>query len=87
MGLLPLAGKRLYYEPFEFSQLSQAGLWDPAPLFQDVTKQKFSIILIYFPTDFQITQTRWSDRFIRTISEAYTNTQTLASTLVFTPKK
>lgn len=87
MGLLPLAGERLYYEPFEFSQLSQAGLWKPAPLIRDVTAKKFSTILIYFPSDFRITQSRWSDQLIRTISAAYNHTQTLADTLVFTPMK
>ena len=87
MGLLPLAGKRVYYEPFEFSQLSQAGLWDPTPLIQDVTAKKFSTVMIYFPSNFRITQARWSDRFIRSISDAYVNTQTLADTLIYTPMK
>ncbi len=87
MGLLPLAGKRLYYEPFEFNQLSQAGLWDPAPMLQDVTTEKFSTIMIYFPSDFSITRARWSDQFIRIISAAYNTPQILADTLVYTPKK
>jgi hypothetical protein len=87
MGLLPLAGKQVYYQPFEFSQLAQAGLWDPAPLIQAVTQQKFSAVLVYFPPDFRIIQARWSDQFLRTVSEAYANTQTLAYTLVFMPKK
>lgn len=87
MGLLPLAGKQLYYEPLEFNQLSQAGLWNPAPLLQDVTADKFSLVMIYFPSDFSITRARWTDLYIRTISAAYNTPKILADTLVYTPKK
>ena len=87
IGLLPLEGKRIYYQPFEFSQLTQAGLWNPAPLIASLAAHQFSALLIYFPSDVQVTQSRWPAAVYAACWNNYDNTANLASTLVLFPKK
>ncbi len=86
-GLLPLAGKGIYYAPFEFKQLLQAGLWDPTPLMQDLSQHKFASLLIYFPKDISIMKSRWPDNIYSKMVDYYYNTDYLADTLIFHPKK
>lgn len=86
-GLLPLAGKSLYYQPFEFAQLTRAGLWNPTPLINDIAKKRFSMLMIYFPRDLTITNSRWPENIYASFWENYMNTDDLASTLVCLPQK
>ena len=86
MGLLPLAGKRVYYQPFEFSQLIQAGLWDSTPLINDLQTQKFKIILIYFPKDFQISLNRWPRNIYSVFWDYYYYSDNVFHNLVLLPK-
>lgn len=86
-GLLPLTGKQLYYQPFEFAQLARAGLWDPAPLMSELAQRKFTALLIYFPRNFNITRSRWPENLYSAIWDTYTNTGEKASNLVCLPIK
>jgi hypothetical protein len=36
MGLIPLSGKTLAFQPFEFKQLVAGGLWDEAPFINEI---------------------------------------------------
>lgn len=49
MGLLPLAGRRLYLQPVEFAQLYRLRRWDPAELTAAVQRREFAAILLYEP--------------------------------------
>ena len=42
MGLIPLAGRRLYFQPFEYKQLQAANLWSEAPLIASIQREEFS---------------------------------------------
>lgn len=86
MGLLPLSGRRLYYQPFEFYQLARAGVWDPNQLIGDVIRQKFSTLLIYFPSDVYVTLSRWPEKVYSALWANYDHTDEIASTLIFFPK-
>ena len=86
MGLIPLAGKNLYFQPFEFGQLEFSGLWNPAPLISDLKHHKFPVLMIYF-RDYRITKSRWTTDIYAACWENYTLTQTLADTLVLSPDK
>lgn len=46
LSLALKAGQSIYYQPFEYGQLYQAGLWDPEPLAEEIRQQKFPLILI-----------------------------------------
>ena len=86
-GLVPLSGKTLYYQPYEFAQLARSGLWDAKPLLNDLAQRKFSALLIYFPHDFNITRSRWPSFIYDTFWNTYTNTGELASNLICLPVK
>jgi hypothetical protein len=49
LGLLPIAGRALAYQPVEFSSLLAAGLWDAGPLIAAIQRREFSAILLYEP--------------------------------------
>ena len=38
MGLVPLARRSLYFQPFEFKQLADAGVWDERLLVQAIER-------------------------------------------------
>ncbi len=45
MGHLLISGKEVIFEPFQFQQMAEQGLWDPSVLIQDCFEEKFPIIL------------------------------------------
>jgi hypothetical protein len=49
LGLLPLGGRRLYYQPFEMTELADHGLWNDADLVAEITEKRFGLILIILP--------------------------------------
>ena len=49
MGLIPLAGKPLYFQPFEFKQMADNNIWDQSPFLEEILNHKFDAILWYIP--------------------------------------
>jgi hypothetical protein len=87
MGLLPLAGRRLYFQPLEYKQLQAAGLWNEAPLVDSIQRQEFSLILLYEPRDRSAISVRWTENARNAIYAHYTPEDTLARTFVYRPQK
>ena len=87
MGLLPLAGRRLYFQPLEYKQLQAAGLWNEAPLVDAIQRQEFSLILLYEPRDRSAISIRWTENVRNAIYAHYTVEDTLARTFVYRPQK
>jgi hypothetical protein len=88
-GLLPLLGKSLYFQPYEFSQLSQVGAWDETALIQSIERREFSAILLYEPglSDEPAIVSRWAPAIRNAIWDNYqTQTTTLAEVFVYVPK-
>jgi hypothetical protein len=46
LDLVVLAGQSIYYQPFEYGQLYQAGLWDPSQFAGDIHRGLFPLIVI-----------------------------------------
>lgn len=46
LDLVVLSGQPIYYQPFEYGQLYQAGLWNPDQFAVEIAQKKFSLILI-----------------------------------------
>jgi hypothetical protein len=86
MGLIPLAGRRLYFQPYEYKQLQAANLWSEAPLVDSIERQEFSVILLYEPPDRSAISTRWTEEVRHTIYAHYRLEDTLARTFVYRPK-
>lgn len=49
MGLLPLVGKPILFQPFEMSQLAAAGLWDESDFLTRLGRGDYPVVLIYNP--------------------------------------
>jgi hypothetical protein len=62
MGLVPLAGKRLYFQPFEYKMLAQGGVWDESGFLKDIAAHKFALILWYSPSSWPAIEARWTPR-------------------------
>ena len=87
MGLIPLYGRRLYFQPLEFKQLQAANLWDETPLVDSVQREEFSIILLYEPRDRSAISIRWTEKVRNAIYAHYSLEDTLARNFVYRPKK
>jgi hypothetical protein len=87
MGLIPLSGRRLYFQPIEFKQLQAADLWDEAALVDSIERQEFSLILLYEPRYRSAISIRWSQAVRNAIYAHYSLEDTLARNFVYRPKK
>jgi hypothetical protein len=87
MGLIPLAGGQLYFQPIEYKQLQAAGLWDEAPLLDSIERQEFPVIFLYEPRDRSAISVRWSQQVRNAIYAHYGLEDTLARTFVYRPKR
>jgi hypothetical protein len=86
MGLLPLSGRRIYFQPFEYRQLAAAGKWDAAPLIAAIERQEFAAILLYQPRLGPGLAVRWAPALRNAIYAHYESEETLADTLVYRPR-
>lgn len=87
MGHLPLAGKPIVYQPFEFKMLAEAGLWDQRPFIQAIEQQRYSLILLYEPRYWDSRGERWTPEMLNAIESAYRRNYRIAETAVYTPRK
>lgn len=86
MGLLPLAGRPIEFQPFEFYQLERAGLWQPDALVEAVERQAFSAVLLYEPNfGPPLIVSRWSPAVRGAIWAHYEQPAHLAGTWVYFP--
>jgi hypothetical protein len=88
MGLLPITGRPIYFQPFEYSQLQKANLWDQTPLIGAIQHREFSAILLYEPTvGPAMIVSRWTPQIRNAIWANYKLKTTLAGTWIYVPKK
>jgi len=88
MGLIPLNGRRLYFQPIEYKQLQAANLWSEAALIAAIQREEFSVILLYLPRRWSAAITsRWSPALRDNIYAHYRWERTLAETLIYLPEK
>ncbi len=86
MGLLPLAGKQIYYQPFEYKMLKEGGLWDDTAFLESIRSQQFGLVLWYDPYDWPAVISRWPDDIRAAVRAAYQQVDTIDYTYVFRPK-
>lgn len=68
LDLVVLSGQSIYYQPFEYMQLYNAGLWDHRAFVEDITHHKFPLILIRIDNR----QERWPIPVFAAIERNYT---------------
>ena len=87
-GLLPLDGRRIYIQPFEFSQLAREGRWDQRPLLEAIDRREFPAILIWEPPYAPgVARERWTPQMLRAIEANYEPAGRHAETVVYRPKR
>jgi hypothetical protein len=87
MGLLPARGKRIFFQPFEMTQLARDGDWDQHPFLEDIAKEKFPLIMIWSPPFArEIKQDRWTPRMLEEIRDNYERKSRVADMVIYRPK-
>jgi hypothetical protein len=83
-GLLLLAGQRLWLQPFEYSELARAGVWNQTPLLIDLAQGTFPVVILYNPVlNPDLRFERWTDDMLRIINERYRPVAQLAEHTVY----
>ncbi|MEA3307980.1 MAG: glycosyltransferase family 39 protein [Chloroflexota bacterium] len=86
MGFLTLQDRPLYIQPFEMTQLANAGRWDQSALLADIHAGKFPLIMIHHFPHAEVYKTRWTPEMLEAIQHDYTLTHSRADTLVYQPR-
>lgn len=86
MGLLALAQRPIYYQPFEMKQLASAGVWDQTPFLQALERREYPTILTFRQPNYPLHKRRWTDEMLAIISRQYREDANLSGTLVLRPK-
>jgi hypothetical protein len=68
LDLVVLAGQAIYYQPFEYTQMYTAGIWDITSFKEEIANQKFPLILIHLAYQ----KERWPAPIYDTIQQNYT---------------
>jgi hypothetical protein len=86
MGMLTLNGKLLYIQPFEVTQLANAGLWDQTPFLDAIRAETFPLILIHHYRWYPVYKERWTPEMLDVIQEHYVASEFEADTILFRPR-
>lgn len=86
MGLLPLDGRPIFFQPFEMTQLARAGRWDQRAFLGDIERQIFAVILIYRIPDVPLHRQRWTDEMLGAIERRYALEERVGATEVYRPR-
>jgi hypothetical protein len=86
MGLITLQDQPLYIQPFEVTQLAEAGLWEQRALVENILNQAFPLILIYHHPDFPLHAERWTPQMLVAIERRYSLAKVLADTYIYRPR-
>jgi hypothetical protein len=86
MGMLALQGQSLYIQPFEVTQLANAGLWEQTAFVASIRDQEFPLILIRHFMGWPVYKERWTPEMLSAITENYAPTDFLAETIVYRPR-
>lgn len=87
MGLIPLAGKRLYFQPFEYKMLAEGGLWDETAFLNEIVERKFDVILWFRPASWPAVESRWTERQREMVREHYARKGIYAFAWIQRPKE
>ncbi len=86
IGLLPLVGKPILFQPFEFSQIAHDGAWDQRPFLAALERGAFDIVLIYQPMAYpSLYQERWTQEMRNALNDRYGPLRRIGETTVLHP--
>jgi hypothetical protein len=85
MGLIPLAGKNLVFQPFEYKQLVAGEIWDQSPFIDAIFEKQYGLILLYDPPSWDSRGARWTQQQLDAIRGNYRQIDRLAETIILAP--
>jgi hypothetical protein len=85
MSMITLAGRPLEIQPFEVTQLANAGLWDQTPLIDNIQKKVYPLILIHDFAGAEVFRERWTGAMLEAIETNYRIADRLGGTRVYRP--
>jgi hypothetical protein len=87
MGMVVLNGGPLFLQPFEMTQLANAGVWDQQPLLDEIAGETFPLILIQEGSWWEwVAATRWTPEMLSAVDKYYKVSSELAFTVVYQPR-
>lgn len=87
LGLLPLAGKPVLYQPFEMRHLVRAGLWRQQRAVAELANRRAALILLYrLPDGGPLYRVRWTPQMLWKIEHRYERVDEIAGNLVCRPR-
>ncbi|NUM45434.1 MAG: exo-alpha-sialidase [Anaerolineales bacterium] len=86
MGLLTINDRPLYLQPFEVTQLANAGMWNEQPLLDELAAQKFGAVFIHHFDTYALQKERWTPGMLAAIETYYRPVKTLAGTVIYIPR-
>ena len=88
MGLLPLNGKRIQFQPFEMTQLSRDGSWKQDRAVETIQSEEYAVVMMWEPPFAKdIKQDRWTEEMLGAVEAHYEPTDRLADMVVYRPKE
>jgi hypothetical protein len=88
MGLIPLAGKTVLLQPFEFKQLYDAGIWNDEKTAEDIYGQRYAVILVRRSIGgWDNLAQRWTPRQRAALEASYEVSRSYNNNLVYRPRK
>lgn len=88
MGLLPLNGKRIQFQPFEMTQLSRDGAWNQDRAVETIRQEEYAVVMMWEPPFAKgIKQDRWTDEMLSAVEAHYEPTGKLADMVVYRPEE
>jgi ABC-type glycerol-3-phosphate transport system permease component len=87
MGLLPLNGKRIQFQPFEMTQLSRDGFWKQDHAVESIRDEEYAVVMMWEPPFARdIKRDRWTEEMLGAIEAHYEPTDRLADMVVYRPE-
>jgi hypothetical protein len=86
MGILAEQGRPILFQPFEFTELAQAHLWDPSAFVRDIRNQSFGLIAIAGSSlSDEGVKERWTKPMRDAIAQSYDRGEVLGGIMLWRP--
>ncbi len=71
MALLIANGRPVVFEPFEFTQATNAGVWDEERILRKLRNREIGAVVLAFNADLLVKNSLFSEKFIKTVRQHY----------------
>ncbi|HEX7320354.1 MAG TPA: hypothetical protein VF399_08365 [bacterium] len=86
-GILILNNRKVLYQPFEFTQLKNQGLWDQSRFVRDIDIQKFSLLILGSDTQGSYDEERFTPEIVAAIANSYMLKEKIGDWYIYKPIK